>query len=342
LILFKNVMAYRIGADWTISLTQLEEALDSYRFVECSPSQDKSVGWAEPRGQAHGPLVESVGGQWILKLQIETKAVPGSVVRRKADERIQEIEATTGRKPGKKESREIREDIVHTLLPLAFSKQSQVMVWMDMDSRLLVTDAASQGKSDEVITALVRVLDGLPLTLLQTTVSAQSAMSQWLLTEKEDDLPPAFSVERECVLKSTNEDQAVVKFTRHLLATDEVRKHVREGKLPTQLALSWEGKASFVLTETLVLKKVTYLDGVMEDAGADDDKFDADVILSTGTLGPLLVDLIDALGGEMSFVITPGTSDTLTAPIAAKPAAAPKGAHAEAAAGEDLSDSPFV
>jgi hypothetical protein len=80
----------------------------------------------------------------------------------------------------------------------------------------------------------------------------------------------------------------------------------------------------------------------MEDAGADDDKFDADVILSTGTLGPLLVDLIDALGGEMSFITTPGSSDTLTAPIDAKPAAAPKGAHAEAASGEDLSDSPFV
>jgi len=305
LIVFKNVMAYRIGADWTTSLTQLEEALETARFVECSPSQDKSVGWTEPRGQAHGPLVESIGGQWILKLQIETKAVPGAVVRRKADERIQEIETTTGRKPGKKESREIREDIVHALLPLAFSKQSSVMVWFDMEARLMMTDAASQGKSDEVITALVRVLDGLPLTLLQTTVSPQTAMAQWLLAQSDDELPPAFSVERECVLKSANEDQAMVKFTRHLLATDEVRKHVIEGKLPTQLALSWEGKASFVLSETGVLKKVTYLDGVMGETGDKEDKFDADALLSTGLLGPLLADLVEALGGEMKFASAP-------------------------------------
>jgi recombination associated protein RdgC len=305
LIVFKNVMAYRIGADWTTSLTQLEEALETARFVECSPSQDKSVGWTEPRGQAHGPLVESIGGQWILKLQIETKAVPGAVVRRKADERIQEIETTTGRKPGKKESREIREDIVHALLPLAFSKQSSVMVWFDMEARLMMTDAASQGKSDEVITALVRVLDGLPLTLLQTTVSPQTAMAQWLLAQSDDELPPAFSVERECVLKSASEDQAMVKFTRHLLATDEVRKHVIEGKLPTQLALSWEGKASFVLSETGVLKKVTYLDGVMGETGDKEDKFDADALLSTGLLGPLLADLVEALGGEMKFASAP-------------------------------------
>jgi recombination associated protein RdgC len=305
LILFKNVMAYRIGADWSITLNQLQEALERYRFVECGPSQDKSVGWTEPRGQAHGPLVESIGGQWILKLQIETKAVPGSVVRRKADERIQEIESATGRKPGKKESREIREDIVHALLPLAFAKQSSVMVWFDMEARLMMTDAGSQGKSDEVITALVRVLDGLPLSLLQTTLSPQAAMSQWLLAQSDDDLPPAFSVERECVLKSGSEDQAMVKFTRHLLATDEVRKHVLEGKLPTQLALSWEGKASFVLSETLVLKKVSYFDGVMEETGDNEDKFDADVILSTGMLGPLLADLMDALGGEMHFAAAP-------------------------------------
>jgi recombination associated protein RdgC len=318
-------MAYRIGPDWNISLEQLEAALGTNRFVECGASQDKSVGWTEPRGQAHGPLVESIGGQWILKLQIETKAVPGSVVRRKAEERIQEIEATTGRKPGKKEAREIKEDIVLTLLPLAFSKQSSVTVWFDMASRLMMTDAASTGKSDEVITALVRVLDGLPLTLLQTTVSPQAAMSQWLLALSDDELPPAFSVERECVLKSASEDQAMVKFTRHLLATDEVRKHVMEGKLPTQLALSWEGKASFVLTETLVLKKIAYLDGVMDETGDNEDKFDADVALCTGMLGPLLADLIDALGGEMSFLAMPAGS---SAPV---PDAA-----------QDPNDSPFV
>ena len=73
-------MAYRIGPDWQMSLAQMEEALARNPFVECSATQDKSVGWTEPRGVAHGPLLESVGGQWIAKLLIETKAVPASVV----------------------------------------------------------------------------------------------------------------------------------------------------------------------------------------------------------------------------------------------------------------------
>jgi len=78
--------------------------------------------------------------------------------------------------------------------------------------------------------------------------------------------------------------------------------------LPTQLALSWEGKASFVLTESLVLKKVSYLDGVMDETSDKEDKFDADVVLSTGTLGPLLMDLVQALGGEMQLGATSPTS----------------------------------
>ncbi len=301
--MFKNVMAYRIGPNWVATASEVENALASARFTECSPGQDKSVGWTEPRGVAHGPLLESVGGQWIAKLLIETKAVPSSVVKRKAELQAKDIEEKTGRKPGKKEQREMREDILHSLLPQAFAKQGAVMVWLSPKDRLLVIDAASSGKADEVITQLVRALPGLDLNLLQTATSPQTGMATWLLATNPDELPPALSVEKECVLKSGSEDQPMVKYTRHVLNTDEVRKHVREGKLPTQLGLSWEGKASFVLTEQLQLKKVSFLDGSEPDAiGSEgDDKFDADVILSTGMLGPLIQDVLGALGGENVF-----------------------------------------
>ena len=153
--MFKNVTAYRIGPNWNASVAEIENALASNRFIECSPGQDKSVGWIEPRGIAHGPLLENIGGQWIAKLMIETKAVPSSVVKRKAQEQIEQIEKTTGRKPGKREVKEIREDALLSLLPMAFTKQSSVLVWIDLASRMLMTDAGSQAKADEVITALV-------------------------------------------------------------------------------------------------------------------------------------------------------------------------------------------
>jgi recombination associated protein RdgC len=315
---FKNVTIYRIAPGWDATLESMEAALDAARFVPCGASQDKSVGWAEPRGEEHGPLVESVNGQRILKLVIETKAVPGAVVKEKAQEAADHIEATTGRKPGKKETRELREDALQALLPQAFPRKGSVWVWIDMKNGLLVTDAGSQGKNDEVVTALVRAFDGLALTLLQTAMTPQTAMTQWLATtEPEADWPEGFNVERECELKSADEEKSAVKFTRHHLLTDEVRKHLAEGKLPTRLALSWEGRVGFTLTESMQLKKLAFLEGVFDDRPNDDESgFDTDVMLATGELSKLIPALIAALGGE----IEPGALHVVTDAPATRPA----------------------
>jgi recombination associated protein RdgC len=294
---FKNVIVYRIGEGWTATLAQIEDCLEAERFVPCGASQDKSVGWVEPRGEAHGPLVESVAGQLIVKLKIETKAVPGSVVARKAKERSDQIEATTGRKPGKKEMRDIKDDVRMTLMPLAFSKESSVWVWIDTASSLLIIDAGSQAKADEVITRLVSALPGLSVMLLNTQMSPQAAMTAWLITQE----PPSdFSVDRECELKAVDESKSVVRYVRHALDTEEVKQHVEGGKLPTRLALTWNSRVSFVLAEALQLKKVTFLDVVFEATSSEKDEgFDADVAIATGELCQLLPDLIEALGGEM-------------------------------------------
>jgi recombination associated protein RdgC len=336
---FKNVTIYRIAPGWAPTLEAMEAALDTMRFVPCGATQDKSVGWVEPRGEAHGPLVESVAGQRILKLQMETKGVPGSVVREKAQEAADHIEATTGRKPGKKETRALREDALLALLPQAFSKRSPSWVWIDLDKGFLVTDASSQGKLDELVTALVRVFDGLAITLLQTQVTPQTAMTQWLSATSPDEWPGAFSVERECELKSGDEEKSVVKFTRHNLATDEVRKHITEGKLPTRLALSWEGRIGFVLTESMQLKKIAFLEGVFDGRPAEGESgFDTDVALSTGELQKLLPELIEALGGEMALGVaaadSPGADQT-----AAPSSGTPRRQEAVTAVGDD--ESPF-
>jgi recombination associated protein RdgC len=299
---FKNVTLYRIAPGWAPTLEAMEAMLDAARFVPCGASQDKAVGWVEPRGEAHGPLVEAVANQRILKFMIESKSVPGSVVREKAQEVADHVESTTGRKPGKKETKALREDALLALLPQAFPRRSSVWVWIDPANGWLVTDASSQGKIDELVTALVQAFDGLVVTLLQTTVTPQTAMTQWLSAHSPDEWPEGFHVERECELKSGDEEKSVVRFTRHNLATDEVRQHITEGKLPTRLALSWEGRIGLVLTEAMQLKKISFLEGVFDDRANDDESgFDTDVALSTGELQKLIPALLLALGGELAL-----------------------------------------
>jgi recombination associated protein RdgC len=297
---FKNVMIYAIAPAWAQTVASMEAGLSKARFAECGASQEKSVGWTEPRGEAHGPLVEAVAGQLVLKLMVETKAVPGSVITRKAKDRVAQIEATTGRKPGKKETRDIKDDLRLELLPQAFTKQGSVGVWIDPKTKRLVIDAGSQGKADEVVTLLVQCLDGFAVTLVNTKTSPAVAMAQWLTTQEP---PQGFSVDRECELKSADESKAVVRYSRHPLDIDEVRAHVQGGKQPTRVALTWNSRISFELTDALQIKKVAFLDVVFENAAGSskgkDDGFDADVAIATAELGQLIPDLLLALDGEV-------------------------------------------
>ena len=294
-------MIYRMTAGWPEVVATLEDALEEARFTECGASQEKSVGWVEPRGHEHGALVEVVGGQWLMKLMIEVKVIPASVVKRKVQEQLDHIEATTGRKPGKKERRDISEDARLALLPVAFTKQGSVQVWVDPTAGILVTDAGSQGKADEVMTWLIKAVNGLVVQLVNTQTSPSAAMALWLSTQEG---PPDFTVDRECELKAADESRAVVRYTRHALDTEEVSQHIAMGKVPTRLALTWSDRVSFVLTDTLQLKKVSFLETVFEAASSapgdtQDDNFDADVAIATGELRKLIPDLLEALGGEV-------------------------------------------
>ena len=302
--MFKNLIVYRIAAGWSVSAAQMEASLEKARFVECGATQPLSVGWIEPRGVAHGPLAEVVAGQLLLKLATEQKVLPGTVVKRRVDEMAAQIEKTTGRKPGKKQKKELKEDAVLELLPQAFTKQAAIKVWIDAKHMLLLIDASSPARADEVVTLLVKCFDGISISHLATVESAAVAMTRWLATGEP---PRAFTVDRECELKSADEMKSVVRYARHPLDTDEVRRYVAEGKLPTKLALTWQGRVSFLLTDAMQIKKIAFLDGVLDGnrQGAKpgkDEAFDADAAIATGELRQLIPDLIEALGGEQPLM----------------------------------------
>jgi recombination associated protein RdgC len=300
--MFKNALIYRIEHWDQPTLTEIENRLAGSPFVECGATQPESTGWVAPRGDRHAALAEAVGGQLVLKLCTETKAVPGGVVKTQLQARLDQIEQETGRRPRGKLARELKEAVVHSLLPRAFPKRSDTLVWVDPKAGVVWVGTGSTKRADGVVTRLIEHLGGgLKLALLQTALSPASAMAHWLA----DKQPPAgFTIDRDCELKQPDSERATVRYARHTLDIDEVGEHIKQGKRPTQLALTWAGRVSFVLTEGLTLKKIQLLDVVLEGAGVDvaqggqdDGGFDADVAITTGELRQLLPDLIEALGG---------------------------------------------
>lgn len=328
--MFKNLLIYRIGPEWQPDLAAAEAALATQRFTPCGASQPQSSGWVEPRGAAHGPLIEVVAGQWHLKLKTEAKLLPASVVKRRAEEIAASIERDTGRKPGRKQVKDLREQAAFELLPQAFTRDAVMRVWIDPQARWLVLDCASAKRAEEAITLLVKSLPGFALSPVQTQMSPAAAMALWLST---DALPHAFGVERDCELKAADELKSAVRYARHALDIDEVRAHIQAGKQPTRLALTWQGRLSFVLTDAWQIKRLAFDDVVFEStreaALSAEEAFDADAALLTGELRQWLPELLDALGGELAPGELPQALPELARPA---PPVAPAVAAASAAA----------
>lgn len=294
---FKNLQLYRLTAPWHITAQRLEEQLARFAFKPAGKIEHLARGWIAPRGD--DALVYSLQRQWLIALGIEQKLLPASVVNQAAKERAAKMEQQLGYKPGRKQMREIKENVTEELLPRAFSRYHTTLAWVDPVNGWFVVDAANVKKAEEIIEVLRWSVDDFPAALLQTRMSPVAAMSEWLSA---GEAPSGFSIDRECELKSPLEEKAMVRYSRHPLDIPEIRSHLASGKLPTRLALTWRDRVSFVLSERAEIKKLEFVGLTDKDGEADpvneDERFDADFTLMTGELTGLLAELVDALGGE--------------------------------------------
>ncbi|GAB4042217.1 MAG: recombination-associated protein RdgC [Rubrivivax sp.] len=297
-MLFKNTLVYRI-TDWQVpGLAEIEARLQAAPFVEGGPTTPESIGWVPPRGEAHHPLAEAVAGQLVLRQRREVRAVPGGALRQELQARLDALERQTGRRPKGRAAREIKEELVLTLLPRAFPKRSDLVAWIDPEARLVWVGTANAKRADALVTPMLEALGGgLRLAPLQTALAPATAMATWLA---EGQAPHGFAIDRDCELKQPDGEKATVRYVRHALegegVGEEIAAHIRAGKRPTQLALTWGGRVSFVLHESGALKRLQFVDGLATET-AGDEGFDADVTLFTGELRRLWPDLLEALGG---------------------------------------------
>jgi recombination associated protein RdgC len=297
---FKNLQIYRLPAPWAMTQVQLEQDLAPHAFQPGSSLDLQTQGWASPRD--NGALVHTVNKQMLIMLGTEKKLLPSSVINQVTKAKAAEIEEQQGFKPGRKQMKELKEQVTDELLPRAFSIRSNTWAWIDPVNGWLVVDAGSPAKADAVLKLLLKSVDKLPLESLRVALSPVAAMTDWLVA---DEAPSGFTVDQDTELRSTAESKATVRYVRHTLEADDVRRHIAGGKQCTRLALTWNDRISFVLTETLAIKRVAPLDVIKESADSamqnEDERFDSDIALMTGELGKMLSDLIEALGGEVQI-----------------------------------------
>ncbi|EXI74064.1 MAG TPA: recombination-associated protein RdgC [Candidatus Accumulibacter phosphatis] len=292
---FKNLQLYRLPQGWAAEAESFEHQLARLPLPGCGASDPRSLGWVAPRDG--GSLLHALNQQWLVALGVEEKLLPASIVKRLAGERAREIEETEGRRIGRRELRELQEQMTLELLPRAFIRRRTTHAWIDRGNGWLVVDAASPAKAEEVLEHLRRSLDSLPAKVLKPVQSPSAAMTGWVAA---GEAPAGFTLDQDLELRSA--EKASVRYANHPLEGEEIRRHIADGKVVTRLAMTWNDRISFVLNDLLQIRRVAFLDILKEQSESQtedaDERFDIDFTLMTGEVAQLLADLLTALGGE--------------------------------------------
>jgi len=294
--MFKNLTLYRLPAPWAMTADALYALLVPQSFTPLSSLEMKTQGWVPPR--EHGSLIHAVNRQMLLRLQTESKILPSGVINQATKERAAEVEEQQGFAPGRKQTKEIKEQVTDELLPRALSAMSSMYVWIDPVNGWLGCDTGTSSRAEDALKLLLKAVPQFPLGTLRTVRSPLSAMTDWLAS---DEAPCNFTIDQDAELRASGDSKATVRFVRHTLDPDDVRRHIESGKQCTRLAMTWSDRISFTLTEGGVIKGIKLLDVLKEDSDGssknEDERFDGDFMLMTGELNKLLGDLVAALGG---------------------------------------------
>lgn len=298
---FRNLLVYRLTQDLHLDAEKLDAALAAKPARPCASQELATYGFVAPLGKgADAPLAHASQGFFLIAARKEERILPGSVVRDALKEKIEEIEAQQMRKVYKKERDQLKDEIVQSFLPRAFIRRHSTFAAIAPQQGLILVDASSPKKAEELLSTLREALGSLPVRPLNVKVAPTATFTAWM---KSQQASHGLQLLDECELRDTHEDGGIVRCKRQDLGSDEIQNHLAAGKLVTKLSLAWSDKLSLLIDDKLALKRLRFEDLLQEQAEQDggDDALaqqDASFTLMMLTFAEFLPQLIEALGGE--------------------------------------------
>ncbi|AHK20124.1 recombination-associated protein RdgC [Yersinia similis] len=297
---FKNLMVYRLSREVSLSADEMEKQLSAFSFTPCGSQDMAKTGWVSPMGSHSDALTHTVNGQIVICARKEEKILPSPVIKQELQDKIERLEGEQHRKLKKTEKDSLKDEVLHSLLPRAFSRFNQTFLWIDTVNDLIMVDAASAKRAEDTLALLRKSLGSLPVVPLTLENPIELTLTEWVRSKT---LPAGFALMDEAELKAILEDGGVIRCKKQDLFSDEIAVHIEAGKLVTKLALDWQERVQLVLSDDGSLKRLKFSDTLRdqnEDIDREDfaQRFDADFILMTSELAALIKNLIEALGGE--------------------------------------------
>jgi recombination associated protein RdgC len=258
---FRNLTFFRFPTSLAKAFDELDARLEECKLKPVGPSELMSRGFISPFGRDDATMSHRVGDAIWVVLGGEDRLLPGAVINEELGKRIAALEEKEGRKLGGRARKRLKEDLVMELLPRAFVRPTRTGATLDLQHGFIAVDASSRKSAENVVSELRHALGSFPALPLNAETSARGVLTGWIAGEP---LPPGLVLGDECELKDPIDGGAVVKCQRQELLCDEIKKHLESGKQVSKLALVLDDHVSFVLGEDLVVRKLKFLDGAVD------------------------------------------------------------------------------
>jgi len=298
---FRNLRIYTFASDFVMP-EQLEQALEPLRFKPCGRSDHASFGWASPFGRDSEVLFHKAGHCYLVTARKEEKVLPSSVINAQLDDLVAQREAELARKLPSKEKQAMKEDLIHRLLPQAFSKFKQLGAFIDTKLGIVVVDASSAKAAEDVLGLLRSSFGSLPVKPWFAEQPSELYFTQFL---RQQQLAAGFEFGDEVELRDADDSGSVVRCRQHDLSGTEIETHLAHNKQVTKLALVWQQRLQFVLEQDFAIKRFKATDVLLEEQdklvdATPQQRVDADFALVSGEIGQLFPQLVSLFQTELS------------------------------------------
>jgi recombination associated protein RdgC len=256
---FKNLKLYALTQTLDIAEQDLEDKLAEFKFRPCGSQDLATMGFSSPFNNGK-TLIHSAAGRIWLTLKKQERILPAAVVNAELAEKVAQIEADTGSSVGKKAQQDMKQEIVHRLLPMAFTKNSFTHGFISTKDNLVVVDASADGKAEAFLAMLRKAIGSLPVVPLARQ-SVQEQLTAWLQNQE---VPNDVVILEEAELKALEEDGAILRCKNQDLGSEEIINHIEGGKVVQKLAIEWDETLSALIQEDLTIKRLKFSDVVRE------------------------------------------------------------------------------
>ena len=312
---FKQAQAYHLTNKFPVrDYAEIwQEKLQEMEFKACLPGVASGFGFVPPfrsdldtGTDLQDKLVVSISdSMFLMCLQLEEKILPAQVIKQATSERISAITSENQQKPTRERQRQLRDDVISSLLPRAFSKFQRVQILVDIERGRIIVDTLT-GKSIEMLwVAIKRVFPEWRIDWVDARCCIRN-MTSWLQT----DAPDGFSLQKHVVLRDPQQQMRIIRAQQQDLGHSAIQSLLSEGCQVVQLALAWREQISFTMTDTCGLRSMRFADSLLELGDIDVAEVDpaqqflSDILLMSETLRQLY----DALFGLITADASTGLS----------------------------------